>query len=77
MQVEISERIYTALTKRAEMHHLSVEACLESIVENHMDQADRRKHAIERMETFMRSNTATSGRGSMDWREYIHQGHRY
>ncbi|WP_213806014.1 hypothetical protein [Granulicella sp. dw_53] len=80
MQVEISDQYREALIKQAEESDLTVSAFLERLVQDHihqMEQAPHRKQAIGDLIQFMETNTATSGRGDMDWREYIHQGHKY
>jgi hypothetical protein len=80
IEVEVSDRIHDALARQADAHGVTIPAYLDRLVEDHIAELDRlarRKQAVAAMREFMKTNTATSGRGSMGWREYIHQGHKH
>jgi len=74
MQMEISDHVHNTLVKQAQKHEMTVPAYLERIVQEHVQRAELRKQAVGNLLEFVKTNTATSGRGDLEWREYIHQG---
>jgi len=79
MQIELSDKMQSALEKAAAAAGMSVSKYANLIMEEQLArdlQAEsQRSQAVDTLIEHMQTSTSTSGRDGRRWREFIHEGH--
>jgi hypothetical protein len=79
MQIELTEKMQSALEKAAASAHMSVSEYAHLIIREQLlrdrEAAVERGQTIDRLIEHMKSAASVSGRNGHGWREFIHEGH--
>ena len=79
MQIELNERVQSALETAAAAAGMSLSSYANLLMEEQLirdsQQAQQRLAAVDALIEHMRTATSASGRNGRAWREFIHDGH--
>ena len=79
MQIELNEKLQTALEQAAASAGMSVSRYASLLMEEQLAQdsqrAKLRSQAVDALIEHMKTAASVSGREGRSWREFIHQGH--